>query len=414
MSGNHLDIAVIGGGAAGFFAAIQAAEAVPGLRMKLWERGSATLQKVRISGGGRCNVTHACFDPEILTGFYPRGGRELLGPFHMFGPLETMAWFRDRGVRLKTEADGRMFPVTDRSETIASCLEKAARQAGVEVLLHQRLEDLRPDPGGRGWMMRLQGVEYTAGQVLVATGSSPAIWKMLERMGMSIIPPVPSLFTFTIADSGLRKLSGIAVPDCRVVMEGHQGRLVADGPLLITHQGLSGPAVLRLSAFGAREMARADYRFHLKIRWGGSDVEPARQEMARWKKETPRKKVLNTAPDGIPSRLWDRLCRLAGLPEGRTWADLKREEADALVRFRTGEILEVAGKSTFKEEFVTAGGVDLKEMDFRTFGARRFPGLYLAGEVLDIDAVTGGFNFQAAWTGGWLAGKAMAARHLNQ
>lgn len=401
------DLVVVGGGAAGFFGAITLGESRPNSRILLLERGKTCLQKVRISGGGRCNVTHACFDARQLATHYPRGERALLGPFLRFGPQDTVAWFRAKGVALKTEQDGRMFPVTDNSETIATCLERSAARVGVEIATGCRMEGIRPPTGPHPHWQVLSGGRWISTRALmVASGSSTAIWQMLADLGLAIVPPVPSLFTVQIRDPRLEGLAGVSLAHAALQVESGPK---AEGPLLITHWGLSGPAVLRLSAWGARQLAALAYRFTLRVNWTGEDNGTWTRRFQAWRSELPRKTIMQTTIPGIPSRLWERLAASAGIPTDRRWAELRKPESEALIGQCTAARFCVTGKSTFKEEFVTAGGVDLGEMDFRRFAARRFPGLFLAGEVLDIDAITGGFNFQAAWTGGWLAGQAIAA-----
>ncbi len=403
-----VNIAIIGGGAAGFFAAITCAEANPACRVTIFERGKNVLEKVRISGGGRCNATHACFDARELVKFYPRGSRELLAPFLQFGPEQTVAWFARRGVPLKTEADGRMFPVTDNSQTIVDCLQRAARQAGVQVRTGARVERLEP-AASTGWRLHLTGTENPLlfDRVMVASGSNTAVWALLRTLGHTIVDPVPSLFTFNTKDTRLRDLSGLAVPGATLRIPGT--KLSAEGPLLVTHWGLSGPAVLRLSAWGARDLHRLDYRFPLEINFSGeNNPDEVLKDLQRLKAEGGKKQVAANARFGLPLRLWQNLVAAAGIPEEKRWADLDKKQLAALHAQLTAAGFHIAGKSTFKEEFVTAGGVALKEVNFKTFESKMQPGLFLAGEVLDIDAITGGFNFQAAWTGGWLAGQAMA------
>lgn len=402
-----MQIAVIGGGAAGFFAAITCAEANPNCRVTIFERGKAVLEKVRVSGGGRCNVTHHCFDARTLVQSYPRGSRELLGPFMQFGPAQTVEWFARRGVPLRTEADGRMFPITDNSQTIVDCLREAARQARVEVRTGARVVQIAPGPPG-GWQLQISGEPMAPfDKLLVASGSNTAVWDMLRGLGHHIVEPVPSLFTFNTKDTRLRDLSGIAVPVARLRLPG--SKLVAAAPLLITHWGLSGPAILRLSAWGARYLQELDYRFPLEVNWLGQTLPQEVSDQLQTLKISQGRKMIAAHPAfDLPVRLWQRLIAAAGLAEMLRWADLDKVRRQQLVQQLTAAIFQIAGKSTFKEEFVTAGGVQLKEIDFKTFGSRLHPQLFLAGEVLDIDAITGGFNFQAAWTGGWLAGKAMA------
>ena len=400
-----MNVAIIGGGAAGFFAAITVAERLPEARVIIFERGNAVLQKVKVSGGGRCNVTHACFDARELVRNYPRGSRELLAPFLRFGPRETVQWFERRGVRLKTEPDGRMFPVSDDSQSIIDCLWQAARGAGVEVRTGVRVERL--EPLGEQWRVHLTRLApVVADRVLVASGSSEAVWAMLAQLGHRIVPPVPSLFTFNVKDGRLRDLAGVSVPAATVQVEGT--RLSAVGPLLITHWGLSGPAILRLSAWGARDLHDLNYHFSIKINWLGEAPAPEiLAELNQTKSENAKKQIVARAQFGLPQRLWERLSAAAGIPADLRWADAGKAHVQALATQITAGVFAVRGKSAFKEEFVTAGGVDLREINFKTFESKLFPNLYFAGEVLDIDAITGGFNFQAAWTGGWIAGNAM-------
>jgi len=402
-----MQIAIIGGGAAGFFAAITCAEADPGAVVTIFERGKSVLEKVRISGGGRCNVTHACFDARSLTQFYPRGQRELLGPFMQFGPADTVSWFEQRGVALKAEPDGRMFPVTDNSQTIVDCLQKAAQQAGVEVRTSSRIEKIRPLSGG-GWELNIGGDERPRvfHKLMITTGSNPAVWELLRQLGHTIVEPVPSLFTFNTKDTRLRDLSGVSVPDAVLRIPGTS--LTARGPLLITHWGLSGPAVLRISAWGARELHGMNYHFPLEINFAGEKPIAAMLEEFTQLKTTQGKKTVAAHPlFGIPLRFWQQLVLAAGIAADRRWADLDKKTLQMLAAQIGAANFQISGKSTFKEEFVTAGGILLKEVHFKTFESRILPGLYFAGEVLDIDAITGGFNFQAAWTGGWIAGKSL-------
>lgn len=404
-------IVVIGGGAAGYFAAIACAEVNPDAQVHILEKGKDVLGKVLISGGGRCNVTHACFDPRELVQFYPRGEKELLGPFHKFQPGDTMEWFADRGVELKIESDNRVFPTTDSSATIADCLKDMATAAGVEVHVSrgvqsfQQLED-------QSWQLKLtNGDEWSADKLMIAAGSSKGIWDNLKKLGHKIVEPVPSLFTFNIKDPRIKGLSGISMPNATVHVAASD--LEASGPLLITHWGISGPAVLRLSAWGARELNDRFYRFPILINWVGKDEEEVLADFQQEKKVSGKKRIGNHAHYGIPLRLWKRMVEGADIPATATWGDLTGKQLSALVDELCASVYQVSGKSTFKEEFVTAGGVDLKEVDFKTFSSRLVPNLYFAGEILDIDGITGGFNFQAAWTGGWLAGHAMAGYPLE-
>ncbi len=407
---NYVDMIVVGGGAAGFFGALRAASLAPDARVLLLEGSKSTLAKVRISGGGRCNVTHACFDPAELASRYPRGQKELLGPFHKFGPGDTIQWFESRGVPLKTEADGRMFPVSDSSESIASCLETEARRTGVQVITQRRVRTISKEEG-RFTLTCADGSRYSCHQLLVATGGQPAMWSLMQELGHEVVAPVPSLFTFHVPANGLKALAGIALPDAVVRACGQEAR----GPLLITHEGLSGPATLKLSAWAARAMAGASYRTDLEINWLGKDEETFGQMLEAMRQQEGKKAVGSHGLGQAPQRLWRWLVEQAGLDISTRWGDMRAEQVTALREVATAQRLRMTGKSTFQEEFVTAGGVSLKEMDLRTFASRKVESLFLAGEMLDIDAVTGGFNFQAAWTGGWLAGSEMGKRwHQSQ
>jgi len=413
MSGPR-QIAVVGGGAAGFFGAIAAAEAAgPAARVTLLEATAHPLAKVRVSGGGRCNVTHACFDPRELGRRYPRGGRELVGAFSRFQPRDTVAWFAARGVPLKTEADGRMFPVTDDSATIVDCLQDAARRAGVTVRTSCGVTAaVRPAaPAGDGFRLTLTtGETLACDRLLLATGGnrSNAGFAIAAALGHAIAPPVPSLFTFHITDPRLAGLSGVAVEATATAIPGTPLR--EHGPLLVTHWGVSGPAVLKLSAWGARLLHERDYRFPLRVNWAPAfNRETAAAALARARAEQPRKQLATWSPFPLPLRLWERLIGAAGLDPAATWAGLGNAALRALAAQVVEAEFSVTGKSLFKEEFVTCGGVRLAEVDFKTLGSRLVPGLHFAGEVLDVDGITGGFNFQAAWTTGWLAGRALAA-----
>ena len=399
-------IIIIGGGAAGFFGAIRCAELSPEAEVIILEAGKDVLSKVKISGGGRCNVTHACFVPKDLSKNYPRGERELIGPFNRFCTGDTIEWFEKRGVPTKIEADGRMFPATNKSQSIVDCLQESAHKAGVKVLLQQRVHQLEPPAEGRAhWLVHAKTHSYPADAVLMATGSSPAAWKLLAGLGHQIVDPVPSLFTFNIKDPRIEGLPGISVPKAEIKVQG--SKLSAAGPLLITHWGMSGPAILRLSAWGARELAAMRYQFTIRANWVNRHVESVREELEQLGRENPKKQPYATPQFGLPIRLWRSLLGYAGIPEQARWAEISKKAMNRLTEELTQGNYTVNGKSTFKEEFVTAGGVDLKEVDFKTFQSKLLPGLFFAGEVLNIDAITGGFNFQAAWTGGWIAGEGL-------
>lgn len=404
-------IAVVGGGAAGFFGAIAAAEADPAARVTLYEATSHLLAKVKISGGGRCNVTHACFEPRDLARRYPRGGRELTGAFSRFQPRDTIAWFEARGVALKTEEDGRMFPVTDDSQTIVDCLLGAARKAGVVIRTPCGVKSAARAAAGGFELALTSGETVTVDRLLLATGGnrSNAGLEMARALGHTIEPPVPSLFTFHVDDPRLKDLAGVSVEDAATAVAGTP--LKERGPLLVTHWGLSGPAVLKLSAWGARLLAERDYRFTLRVNWAPRfNAETARAELERARAAEPRKQVTTFCPLGVPLRLWERLVVAAGLAPTVPWTGVGNAALRALAAQVTDAEFTVSGKSLFKDEFVTCGGVRLGEVDFKTMESRLVPGLHFAGEVLDVDGITGGFNFQAAWTTGWHAGRAMAAR----
>jgi predicted Rossmann fold flavoprotein len=397
-------IAIIGGGAAGFFAAIRCAEQHPECRVSILERGGDFLEKVRISGGGRCNVCPSEFNPRELVKYYPRGGKALIGPFNTFCSGDTVGWFEGRGVALKTEEDGRMFPVTDDSETIVQCLMQAARRAGVELLAKHTVVRIAPHEGR--WRIELpRDQEIWADQILLAPGATKTIWAVLEKLGHTIAPPVPSLFTFHIADPRIEGLQGLSVPHAKVrVTKG----LDASGPLLITHWGMSGPAILKLSAWGARTLAELGYKFELRVNWLGDVTLEQMLERIRQEKEAQaRRKIQGKNPFELPNRLWNALCTAARISDHANWADLSKPQIQALATELVDGAYKVTGKSTFKDEFVTCGGVALDEVHFKTMESKLLPGLFFAGEVLDIDAVTGGYNFQAAWTTGWIAGSAL-------
>jgi predicted Rossmann fold flavoprotein len=401
-----LNIVAIGGGAAGFFGAIACGSANPSASVTLLEAGKEPLAKVRISGGGRCNVTHSCFDPARLVTFYPRGGKALRGAFTRFQPKDTIAWFESRGVKIKTESDGRMFPVSDNSESIVNCLQDAAEKAGVRVMTHSPVAAV--ERSGEGFIVELKrGDRIPADKVLIATGSSPFGYRLAKETGHSIEPPVPSLFTFQIKDPRLQDLLGVSVEKVSVRLAGT--KLEQTGPLLITHWGMSGPAILKLSAWGARVLHDRRYRMPLLVNWlVDHNPESLREALLQTKMEYPKRKILNHCPFDLPKRLWQSLARYSGVKEETPWAELSKTALNQLVQELNRGEYEIGGKGVFKEEFVTCGGVILKEVDFKTMESRICPGLYFAGEVLDIDGVTGGFNFQSAWTTGYLAGRSMA------
>ena len=401
----------MGGGAAGFFAAITCARAAPDAEVRILERGRAFLSKVRISGGGRCNVTHACFDPRTLAAAYPRGARELLGPLSRFQSADTIEWFAAEGVELKTEADGRIFPVSDSSATVVDCLLRAAERAGVELVLSAGVEHAVAEATGGFTLTLHDSRSMSCDLLMLATGGcrSAGGVQLVETLGHTPEPPVPSLFTFHVDLPWLRELAGISVPTAEISVAGT--RLRARGPLLATHWGLSGPAVLELSAYGARELAARRYRFVLRVSWlPNRDPERLTDELLARREHAPNRSVVNDPIAPLPARLWRATVLAAGITADTRWAELSRGAARSLAATLTACELAVAGKSLNKDEFVTCGGVRLSEVDFRTMASKLVPGLYFGGELLDIDGITGGFNFQSAWTTGWIAGRAMAER----
>jgi hypothetical protein len=418
-------VVVIGAGAAGLFGAIACAEAAPEAEVQILEAGRETLTKVRISGGGRCNVTHSCFDPALLVTHYPRGSRALRGAFTRFQPRDTVAWFQQRGVSLKTEADGRMFPTTDNSGTIIDCLLGEARRLGIQIHTGSPVQAIEHSPSGFRLLLKGKGSRWEPGgnpgddvpalradRVLLATGSSPAGLRLAISLGHTIVPPVPSLFTFNIPDPVLHDLAGVAVEPVELTLK-LQGEkpLKQTGPVLITHWGMSGPAVLKLSAYGAVSLHRERYRATLQINWLPSMTqEDIRALMLRMKQDQGKRLMLKQCPVAIPRRLWQYLVvHRAGLAQDLTWANLPKKGLQQLVLELNQGTYTISGKGVFKEEFVTCGGIRLRDVNFKTLESRLCPGLYFAGEVLDVDGITGGFNFQNAWTTGWLAGKAMAS-----
>ena len=406
---NSRQIIVVGGGAAGFFAAITAAEASPDVRVTLLERGPQFLSKVRISGGGRCNVTHDCFESREFAARYPRGEQALIGAFKRFQASDTVAWFAARGVKLKTESDGRMFPVTDNSETIVECLLNAARAAGVVMRTNCGVDSVRQVESGFELTLTT-GEKVLCEKLLLATGGCRAAvaGQLAASLGHAIESPVPSLFTFQIAAPWLRELSGVSVESAEVTVSGTE--LCERGPVLVTHWGLSGPVVLRLSAWGARALHERDYNFQLLVNWlPGISSEVLLKEIFSRRQAHGAKLVVNATIAPLTARLWEALVLAAGLDRETRWASLTRVQQQQLIQQLVRTEFLVTGKSLNKDEFVTCGGVKLGEVNFKTMESRACPGLYFAGELLDIDGITGGFNFQAAWTTGWIAGNAMAA-----
>jgi predicted flavoprotein YhiN len=445
-------IVIVGGGAAGFFAALTCAELRRDAKILILEKTSHFLSKVRISGGGRCNITHACFDTRELTTHYPRGERALIAPFKQFQAADTVAWFEQRGVKLKTEADGRMFPVTDSSQTIIDCLINAANEAGVKLRTNCGVEGVikRPDgrfeltvtaktsspsppekgeragvrrpfeiestphpnplPVGRGEGENPAGEKILCNKLLLATGGcrTPTLGQLAVSLGHMLVAPVPSLFTFHIEIPWLRELAGVSLENVEASVA--DAKLRERGALLITHWGLSGPAILRLSAWGARELHDINYHFPLLIDWlPDLNEEKLVAVFQTCRQSQPAKFVVNTPLAKLPSRLWEQLVIASGLPRETRWAALSGAGQHQFIQQLLRSEFSVTGKSLNKDEFVTCGGVKLNEVNFKTMASKICPGLFFAGEVLDIDGITGGFNFQAAWTTGWLAGRAMGS-----
>lgn len=398
------DILIIGGGAAGFFTAINCAENNPKLKIAILERGKSVLEKVRISGGGRCNLTHACFDPNELVQFYPRGKKELRGPFHQFCSGDTIEWFERHGVALKIEADGRLFPVSNSSQTIIDCFVEATKKLGIAVLTGQSVQSIFKRDNV--WKIETPNEQYLCEKIILATGSNPKIWDMLQNLGHAIISPVPSLFTFNIKDARIKDLMGVSALAKVTVKD---SALEAIGPLLLTHWGMSGPAILKLSAWGARILYDKNYQFTICVNWlNDMDAEDAQKTLKEIKLEQAKKAVSKKSPFDFPNRLWENLVLASGIEAETKWADLSKNQMQNLVHQLTNSCFQVNGKSTFKEEFVTAGGIDLKEINFKTMESKLHENLYFAGEIVNVDAITGGFNFQNAWTSGFIVAQSIS------
>ena len=397
------DIIIVGGGAAGFFTAITIVEKNPKLKVVILERGQEVLTKVRISGGGRCNVTHACFVPNDLVKFYPRGEKELRGPFHQFCSGDTIEWFEKHGVALKIEDDGRMFPVSNSSQTIIDCFLSATKKLGIDILTGQSVQSVFK--GETYWKVETNHETYSCQKLIMTTGSSPKIWELLNEIGHTIVPPVPSLFTFNIKDKRIKDLMGVSALASVKVLD---SKLSASGPLLITHWGMSGPGILRLSAWGARELADKNYQFAIQVNWlNDLTLEETEEKLKELKLEHSKKAISKKSPFDFPNRLWESLVLASEILEETKWADLSKKQLQNLAQQLTQGAFQVNGKSTFKEEFVTAGGIDLKEINFKTMESKLHENLFFAGEILNIDAITGGFNFQNAWTGGFIIAEAI-------
>ena len=407
MKNSH--IIIIGAGAAGIFAAANI-PTNPRLQVTVLEKTSKLLSKVKVSGGGRCNVTNSCKEPHQLIKFYPRSNKKLAQAFAQFGTEDTVRWFGDKGVKLKTEPDGRIFPVSNDSQTIIDCLLAACENKGVKILSRTGVEQIiRHENGFR--LVTTSGQALDCDQLLVATGGAnkPEAYNWLEKMGHSIVPPVPSLFTFNLKDKAITDLAGVSVPEVAVRIAGT--KLEQKGPILITHWGLSGPAVLRLSAWGARILHDKSYSYTVLVNWLSELKEPeARKALEAYKTKHPKQKIISNPLFSLPKRLWEFLCTKAGIGDETLWNNYSGKSYNRLINILVADEYHASGKTTFKEEFVTCGGVPLSEVDLQTMESRRCPGIYFAGEVLDIDGITGGFNFQAAWTTGWLAAQVMAER----
>ena len=401
------DVVIVGGGAAGFFTAINLAEKNPKFTIALLERGKEVLTKVRVSGGGRCNVTHACFVPNDLVKFYPRGEKELRGPFHQFCSGDTIEWFEKHGVKLKIEEDGRMFPVSDSSQTIIDCFLNTAKKYKIDILTGQSVQSIFRSEDS--WKVETNHQTFRCNNLVMTTGSNPKIWEMLEKLGHTIVPPVPSLFTFNIKDKRIKDLMGVsAFASVKV----KNSKLSASGPLLITHWGMSGPGILRLSAWGARELFDKNYQFILEVNWlNDATLEETESVLKELKLEHAKKVVAKKSPFDFPNRLWESLVLASEISTETKWADLSKKQLHHLALQLTNGKFQVNGKSTFKEEFVTAGGIDLKEINFKTMESKLLPKVFFAGEIVNIDAITGGFNFQNAWTGGFIVSESIANCH---
>lgn len=402
-------IVIIGGGAAGYFTAINTARLNPSLNVTIYEKSKEVLSKVRVSGGGRCNVTHHCFDPERLSAFYPRGGKMLRWSFERFHAEDTVRWFESRGVKLKAEEDGRMFPVTDSSETVINCLRADARKYGVTVRTKTNVKRITPKEKGGFELELLKNGREVANAVVVASGgyNRENAYQWIKDLGHTIKKPVPSLFTFNFREKIFADLAGISVEEAEVHIKGT--RFTETGPVLFTHWGLSGPAVLKLSAWAARELYKKEYRYDIQVNWVAPLKEgEVRQKLISLREDNARKQVNKQDQFSFPARLWIRFAELAGIHPEKRWAEVSNREIHDLTQQLVNAVYNVQGKTTYKEEFVTCGGVSLKEINPDTLESKKIPGLYFVGEVLDIDGVTGGFNFQAAWTNGMLAAEAIA------
>ncbi|WP_456867830.1 NAD(P)/FAD-dependent oxidoreductase [Galbibacter sp. BG1] len=411
------DVIIVGGGAAGFFSAIQIATHNPQLKVVILERGKEVLTKVKVSGGGRCNVTHAEFVPNELVKSYPRGEKELRGPFHTFCSGDTVAFFEDRGVALKIEEDGRMFPESDSSQTIIDCFLAETERLGIKVNTSCGVKNIKElSSENSSWEIETSQGIFQTKKIVISTGSNPKIWNQLAALGHTIVSPVPSLFTFNIKDIRINGLMGLSSPaevklidrkNNPIKLENGQ-KATAKGPLLITHWGMSGPAILKLSAWGARKLFEQNYQFKIQVNWLPTyNQEEVLSDLKELKTSEAKKLVFNTRPFEIPKRLWFKILEVSGITNLHKWAEINKNQLQQLSQELTEATFDVNGKSTFKEEFVTAGGVDLKEINFKTYESKICKNMFLAGEVINVDAITGGFNFQNAWTGAYIVAKAI-------
>lgn len=389
---------MIGGGAAGFFSAINIAERHPNKKILILEKGKNYLSKVKISGGGRCNVTHACWEPKELTKYYPRGSKELLGPFHRFMCGDMLSWLDNKGVETKIEDDGRIFPASNSSQTIIDCFMDQVQKYNITLKSSEGLIQFNKIEDKFEVESTLNNI-YTSKYLIIATGGSKSIWKILESKGYKINAPVPSLFTFNIKHDLLEGLPGISIPDGEISIEGF--KMKTSGPVLITHWGLSGPGILKLSAWAARWLAEKDYIYKVRVNWINQTIEECSKKINHLKVKKGGEKVLQHNVYKLPKRLWNRMINYSGLTN-KNLADLNKKEITNLAELLTYCSFDAIGKSTNKDEFVTSGGIELKQINFKTMESKLHKNLYFAGEVLDIDALTGGFNFQAAWTTGWI------------
>jgi predicted Rossmann fold flavoprotein len=403
-------LVIIGGGAAGFFCAVNAAKTHKGLKVILLEKSNKLLSKVKVSGGGRCNTTHACFNISELVTYYPRGSSFLKKAFHHFSTSDTVSWFEERGVTLKTESDGRMFPISDSSQTIIDCLLSEAQKHQVEIMMNADAREIRihsndEDTTDKKFLVRLDnGKEINTDYLCISSGGlmKAAQFQWLEKSGHTIVSPVPSLFTFNIPGNAITELMGITIPTVIVKLTGT--KLQQQGNLLITHWGMSGPVILKLSSYGALELAKKSYDFQFSVNWLSQFNENTlREKMQILRFDLASQKIINRNPFGLPSRLWEYLLKISGVREDMRWADLPAKEQNKLIKHLCSHEFHAKGKTTFKEEFVTAGGIELSEIDPNTMQSKLVPGLFFAGEILNVDGVTGGFNFQNAWTTGWIA-----------